>query len=61
MIIEKVIGVLLLFFSYKLFNFGLNYKDETDSSYLTNIRSIGAAIIMFILSAVLIFSSEKIF
>ena len=49
-----------MYFSFKLFKLGINSRDG-GNDYITNIRSIGAAILMFITGLVLIFSSEKIF
>ncbi len=59
-IFEKIIGINLMYFSFKLFKLGINSRDE-GNDYITNIRSIGAAILMFVIGLVLIFSSEKIF
>ena len=47
-IFEKIIGIILLYLSFKLFKLGINFRDE-GNDYITNIRSIGAAILMFII------------
>ena len=55
----KILGLLLLFLSYKSLIYGFRFKDGGYGAKLTNVRAIGVSLLLLVLAIASLFTSKS--
>ena len=57
-IMNKILGLILLFLSYRSFVYGIKFKDTGHGAKLTNVRAIGVSLLLLIIGIAALFTDK---